>query len=162
MSCDPYACQQSGSSATDDSCLKQCATVAQCANDKLACDANKRCGMPDGSECKPAAPQDCASDYCSRSGSSTTGAVCCATACNTCTVVNNLNFMPDCKGGVCGIGTGCGQFACDANAACKTQCFCPTPNGHQCRNSPDCIKDPNGQNNYCSDLDGKGGRCSAG
>ena len=63
VSCDPYACQASGSSSTDDSCLAKCGTVAQCANDNLACE-NTRCGLPDGSGCKQAAPLDCASTFC--------------------------------------------------------------------------------------------------
>ncbi|MGZ3441445.1 MAG: hypothetical protein ACXVDD_18125, partial [Polyangia bacterium] len=164
VACDPYACQSSGSSSTDDSCLKQCATVAQCANDNLACNpTNQRCGYPDGAACKQAAPQDCASDYCA---SAANGPVCCGSACNTCTFVagpnGNHNFMPDCTGGRCANGTDCGQFQCDANAVCKTKCFCPTVNGHVCRDSPDCIKDASGMNNYCTDTTGAGGRCSLG
>ena len=105
--------------------MSQCATVAQCANDNLACDSNTRCGLPDGSECKAAAPKDCASNFCTQSASSTTGAVCCSTACNTCMAnANKTNFMPDCKGGICGIGASCGQFQCDANAKCLTKCTC--------------------------------------
>src|SRR5205823_537674 len=134
VSCDPYACQSSGSSSVDDSCLKQCATVAQCSVDTLACDTNKRCGIPDGQACKPAAPADCASDFCAAAAN---GPVCCQTACNTCTVVSTpngpRNYMPDCSGGVCAMGVSCNEFLCDANARCFTKCTCP-PNVSACKN----------------------------
>jgi hypothetical protein len=122
-SCDPYACQASGSSSTDDSCLAKCGTVAQCANDNLACE-NTRCGLPDGSGCKQAAPGDCASTFCAIA---TAGPTCCSTACNTCTVDGNFtNHLPDCTGGRCAVGTAtCGQFLCDKNAQCLKSCHCP-------------------------------------
>jgi hypothetical protein len=129
--CDPYACQSSGSSSTDDACLAKCATVAQCAADTLACDPNQRCGYPDGAACKQAAPQDCASDFCA---SAANGPVCCSTACNTCTLVGKVNYMPDCTRGICANGVSCGQFLCDANAHCLTKCTCPAGVTGACKN----------------------------
>lgn len=129
VSCDPYACQQSGSSAMDDSCLKQCATVAQCANDKLACDSNKRCGLPDGSQCKPSAPADCASDICWLSPKNI--GICCGATCGPQCDPKDANhaseLAPDCSTGACNyITVACsGAYACRPDTGvCSTVCRC--------------------------------------
>ncbi len=161
-SCDPYACQSSGSSTVDDACLTQCATVAQCAADTLACDGNKRCGIPDGQACNQTAPQQCASDYCAYAAN---GPVCCTSACNTCTIVTatKVNYMPDCTGGKCALGVSCGQFLCDANAKCLTTCHCPAGVTGACKNdgtkdsAPECIP-----GTYCGVGTSTVGKCNLG
>jgi len=143
VSCDPYACQASGSSAVDDACLNQCATVAQCSADTLACDPNKRCGLPDGAQCKVPAPADCASDVCWQAP---TGAgICCNTSCGPkCdpNVANNAaQLTPDCSQGRCGyVSQSCTSgYGCRADTGkCSTSCKCDDPMATSSCASKDC------------------------
>jgi hypothetical protein len=124
-----FACEPSGSSATDDQCWTECATVAQCANDNLACDGNKRCGYPDGAQCKPAAPGDCASDVCWQSPKDV--GICCGTACasrcNPKDTTRATQLTADCSKGACSyVSTQCSSgYACrDDTGVCSTACKC--------------------------------------
>ncbi len=150
VACDPYACQASGSSAVDDACLTQCATVTQCANDNLACDGNKRCGQPDGSQCKAADPAACASDFCDLTVKGID--ICCNVECTKQACVegkdaagHRINLAPDCSSGTCTDSVNCNQYACDANHRCYTTCHCPAGVTGACMNNgtpdsaPECL-----------------------
>jgi hypothetical protein len=143
VSCDPYACQSSGSSSVDDACLKQCATVAQCANDNLACDPNKRCGLPDGTQCKVADPASCASDICWQSPKNV--GICCGSACapqcDPKSTTHTVELVPDCSTGACNyISVNCSSaYACRTDTGvCSTSCRCDDPKAVSGCASADC------------------------